>query len=177
MAMCYRVKNRTSITMTKPALFALAAICALSACSPAGDKVGDFTTDLTGNEFNVTAVRDPGIPNVVCHFATFERGFIDRVGNGKFFEDPSNSSVDCQASGPIDVVALARLPKNTEIASQGTSLLFKRIALRRIIDVPNRSIIYLSYGREIKGASAKIDMSTVSFGEAPVVAPSAPARP
>jgi CreA protein len=164
--------------MRTPTILALAALATFTAaCSPAGDKVGDFTTDLTGNEFNVTAVRDPGIPNVVCHFATFERGFIDRVGNGKFFEDPSNSSVDCQASGPIDVAALARLPKNTEIASQGTSLLFKRIALRRIIDVPNRSIIYLSYGREIKGASAKIDMSTVSFGEAPVVAPSAPARP
>jgi CreA protein len=146
--------------MRARSLLALAGLATLAAaCSPAGDKVGDFTTDLTGNEFNVTA---------------FERGFIDRVGNGKFFEDPSNSSVDCQASGPIDVAALARLPKNTEIASQGTSLLFKRIALRRIIDVPNRSIIYLSYGREIKGASAKIDMSTVSFGEA---APTAPARP
>jgi CreA protein len=146
----------------------------VAACSPAGDKVGDFSNDWTGNEFNVTAVRDPGIPNVVCHFATFERGFLDRIGKGNFFEDPSNSSVDCQASGPIDVAALARLPKNAEIASQGTSLLFKRIALRRIIDIPNRSIIYLSYGREIKGASSKIDMSTVSFGEA---APNAPARP
>jgi CreA protein len=163
--------------MIQRTLIALSAIAFLTACSPAGDKVGDFTTDLTGNEFNVTTVRDPAIPNVVCHFATFERGFIDRVGNGKFFEDPSNSSVDCQASGPIDVAALARLPKNTEIASQGTSLLFKRIALRRIIDVPNRSIIYLSYGREIKGASAKIDMSTVGFGDVPVAAPTAPARP
>lgn len=137
------------------------------ACSPAGDKVGDFSNDWTGNEFNVTAVRDPAIANVVCHFATFERGFLDRVGNGKFFEDPSNSSVDCHASGPIDEAALARLPKNTEIASQGTSLLFKRLALRRIIDVPNRSIIYLSYGRELKGASSKIDMSVVPFGDAP----------
>jgi CreA protein len=137
-----------------------------AACSPAGDKVGDFSNDWTGNEFNVTAVRDPAITNVVCHFATFERGFLDRVGNGKFFEDPSNSSVDCHASGPIDEAALARLPKNAEIASQGTSLLFKRLALRRIIDVPNRSVIYLSYGREIKGASSKIDMSVVPFGDA-----------
>jgi CreA protein len=152
--------------MTKRMLLPLAAIACLAACSPAGEKVGDFSNDWTGNEFNVTAVRDPAIPNVVCHFATFERGFLDRVGKGNFFEDPSNSSVDCHASGPIDVAALARLPKNTEIASQGTSLLFKRIALRRIIDVPNRSLIYLSYGREIKGASSKIDMSTVSFGDA-----------
>lgn len=138
-----------------------------AACSPAGDKVGDFSNDWTGNEFNVTAVRDPGIPSVVCHFSTFERGFLDRIGKGNFFEDPSNSSVDCNTNGPIDQAALARLPKNAEIASQGTSLLFKRLALRRIIDVPNRSVIYLSYGREIKGASSKIDMSVVPFGDAP----------
>jgi CreA protein len=146
-------------------LLALAALATLAAaCSPAGDKVGDFSNDWTGNEFNVTAVRDPGIPGVVCHFATFERGFLDRIGKGNFFEDPSNSAVDCHASGPINEAALASLPKNAEIASQGTSLLFKRLALRRIIDTPNRSLIYLSYGREIKGASAKIAMSVVPFG-------------
>jgi CreA protein len=142
------------------------------ACSPAGEKVGDFSNDWTGNEFNITAVRDPAIANVVCHFATFDRGFLDRMGKGNWFENPSNSAVDCHATGPLDEVALARLPKNAEIASQGASLLFKRMAVRRIIDFPNRAIVYLSYAREISGASAKVDMSVVPFGTAPTVAPS-----
>jgi CreA protein len=133
-------------------------------CSPAGEKVGDFSNDWTGNEFNVTAVRDPAIANVVCHFATFDRGFLDRIGKGNWFENPSNSAVDCHASGPIDEAALARLPKNAEIASQGASLLFKKMAVRRIIDTPNRAIVYLSYARELSGASAKVDMSVVPFG-------------
>lgn len=159
--------------MRAPTLISVVAMFLVAtSCSRPGDKVGDFSNDWTGNEFNVTAVRDPALTNVVCHFATFERGFLDRVGNGKFFEDPSNSSVDCHASGSIDETTLARLPKNAEIASQGTSLLFKRLALRRIIDVPNRSIVYLSYGREIKGASSKIDMSVVPFGT--VAAPAMP---
>jgi CreA protein len=145
----------------------------LTACSPAGEKVGDFSNDWTGNEFNITAVRDPAITNVVCHFATFDRGFLDRIGKGNWFENPSNSAVNCHATGPIDEVALASLPKNAEIASQGASLLFKRMAVRRIIDMPNRSIVYLSYGREITGASAKIDMSVVPFG-APAPIPSSP---
>jgi catabolite regulation protein CreA len=42
------------------------------------------------------------------------------------------------------------------------------MAVRRIIDMQNRSIVYLSYGREITGASAKIGMSVVPFGPAPV---------
>jgi CreA protein len=133
-------------------------------CSPAGEKVGDFSNDWTGNEFNVTVVRDPAIANVVCHFATFDRGFLDRIGKGNWFENPSNSAVDCHASGPIDEAALARLPKNAEIASQGASLLFKKMAVRRIIDTPNRAIVYLSYARELSGASAKVDMSVVPFG-------------
>lgn len=150
---------------------------AAAGCSPAGDKVGDFNNDWTGNEFNVTAVRDPAVSNVVCHFVTFDRGFIDRVGNGNWFENPSNSAVDCHASGPIDVVALAALPKNAEIAAQGTSLLLKATAVRRIIDMQNRSIVYLSYGREITGGSAKIGMSVVPFGTAPAAGAPASVMP
>jgi CreA protein len=149
--------------MSKPTLAAIVALALTSACSPAGDKVGDFNNDWTGNEFKITAVRDPAIPNVVCHFATFDRGFLDRIGKGNWFENPSNSAVDCHASGPLDEAALSRLPKNAEIASQSASLLFKATAVRRIIDIPNRSIVYLSYGREISGGSAKISMSVVPF--------------
>jgi CreA protein len=140
----------------------------LVSCSPAGEKVGDFNNDWTGNEFKVTAVRDPAIASVVCHFVTFDRGFLDRIGKGNWFENPSNSAIDCHATGPIDEAALVALPKNAEIASQGASLLFKKMAVRRIIDMPNRSVVYLSYGREITGASAKIGMSVVPFGPATI---------
>lgn len=146
--------------------FVVALVICLSACSKAGEDVGSFNNDWTGNEFQVTAVKDPAIPNVVCHFATFDRGFIDRVGKGNFFENPSNSAIDCHASGPIDEAALARVPKNAEIASQGASLLFKKMAVRRIVDLPNRSLVYLTYSRELTGSSAKIGMSVVPFGPA-----------
>lgn len=140
----------------------------LAGCSPAGEKVGDFNNDWTGNEFRVTAVADPDISSVVCHFVTFDRGFLDRIGKGNWFENPSNSAIDCHATAAIDETTLSALPKNAEIASQGASLLFKKMAVRRIIDMQNRSIVYLSYGREITGASAKIGMSVVPFGPAPL---------
>jgi CreA protein len=140
--------------------------CALlfAACGQAGEKVGSFSNDWTGNEFQITAVKDPAVPNVICHFATFDRGFLDRIGNGNWFEDPSNNAIDCHATGPIDAVALTSVPKNAEIASQGASLLFKRLAVRRIIDIPNQSLIYLSYSREVTGSSAKVAISVVPFG-------------
>jgi CreA protein len=145
---------------------AISVLVGLSACSRAGEEVGSFNNDWTGNEFQITAVKDPVVANVVCHFASFDRGFIDRVSNGNWFETPSNSAIDCHASGPIDVAALANVPKNAEIASQNASLLFKRLAVRRIVDMPNRSLVYLTYSREITGSSAKVGMSVVPFGPA-----------
>lgn len=153
------IRTRSMLTLAVVGLL-------IAGCSPAGEKVGDFSNDWTGNEFKITAVRDPAIANVVCHFATFDRGFLDRIGKGNWFENPSNSAIECNATGPINEAQLLSLPKNAEIASQGASLLFKKMAVRRIIDIPNRSIVYLSYGREITGASAKIDMSVVAFGPA-----------
>jgi CreA protein len=149
----------------------LACLVGLSACGRAGEDVGSFNNDWTGNEFQITAVKDPAIPNVICHFASFDRGFIDRISNGNWFETPSNSAIDCHATAPIDEVALARVPKNAEIASQNASLLFKRLAVRRIVDMPNRSLVYLTYSREITGSSAKVGMSVVPLGPAPVVTP------
>jgi hypothetical protein len=49
--------------------------------------------------------------------------------NGKIVKDPSNNSVDYTASRSIDKAAFARLAQNAEISLQGTSFLFKRIAL------------------------------------------------
>jgi CreA protein len=50
-----------------------------------------------------------------------------------------------------------------EIFSQRQSLFFKNVALRRIVDLENRSIVYVSHSREIVEGSAKIDISTVAL--------------
>jgi len=38
---------------------------------------------------------------VTCHLAHFDRGVIDRLANGNWFENPSNSAISCQQTGPI----------------------------------------------------------------------------
>lgn len=156
-------------------IWVLVPLILATACSQAGESVGSFNNDWTGNEFQITAVKDPAVPSVVCHFASFDRGFIDRVSSGNWFETPSNSAIDCHTTAPISEAALAGVPKNAEIASQNASLLFKRLAVRRIVDLPNRSLVYLTYSREITGSSAKVGMSVVPFGNA--VAPSVATAP
>lgn len=150
-----------------------------AACGAKDDQVGGFTNDLTGNEIKVTALRDPQLPQVLCHFGSFDRSLLDRLGKGNWFENPSNTAIDCQATGPIDATTLATLPKNAEVFSKGSSLFFKSIALRRIVDVPNQSIIYVSYSRELVAASAKLGMSVVpvTFASPPTSAPATAVTP
>ena len=133
----------------------------LSGCGSKENEVGGFANDLTGNEIKVTALRDPQLPQVICHFGSFDRSLIDRLGKGNWFENPSNTAIDCHATAPIDATTLATLPKSDEVFSKGASLFFKTIAVRRIVDVPNQSIVYVSYSRELVAASAKLGMSVV----------------
>ncbi len=155
---------------------AVGAVLALAACGPNEREVGGFSNDLLGNEIKIEALKDPAIPNVVCHMAYFERGVVDRVSKGNWFEDPSNSSVSCQRTGPIDLKGIDLGRGGDEIFSQRMSLFFKRTAVRRIVDLENRSILYVSHSREIVEGSAKMSISSVPLTEAEVAAVRAPGR-
>lgn len=138
---------------------------ALSGCSQPQNQVAGFGNDLLGNEVAIEALRDPEIPNVVCHLAYFDRSFLDRIRQGNWFENPSNSAVSCQRTGPIDLAGVDTSPKGDEIFSQQASLLFKRLAVRRVVDLGNRTILYVAHSRELIEGSAKIAMSSVALTE------------
>jgi CreA protein len=141
----------------------VAAACFLLAACGGSDegKVGEFSNDLLGNEIMVEALPDPAIPSVVCHMAYFDRSVIDRLRQGNWFENPSNSSVSCQRIGPINLTGVTLVRSGEEIFNQRQSLFFKNNAIRRIIDLEHRTILYVSHSREIVEGSAKMDISTV----------------
>jgi CreA protein len=163
----------------KPAhLLAICALAALlSACGgPSDKKVGGFSNDLLGNEIAIEALRDPALPNVVCHMAYFNRSFLDRVRQGNWFENPSNSAVSCQRIVPLDLSGIRSGRAGEEIFNQRQSLFFKNVAVRRILDLENRSLVYVSHSREIVEGSAKIDMSTIALTDSEVAAARGAAR-
>jgi CreA protein len=140
---------------------ACALLLALAACGPKKDEVGEFSNDLLGNEIMVEAVADPKIPNVVCHMAYFDRSMLDRMRQGNWFENPSNSSVSCQRIGPIELAGVPLQRSGEEIFNQRQSLFFKNTAVRRIVDLDHRSLLYVSHSREIIEGSAKVSISSV----------------
>jgi CreA protein len=148
----------------------LAAAFLVAACGDRPGAVGEFSNDFLGNEIMIEAVRDPDIANVVCHVAYFDRSALDRLRQGDWFENPSNSAVSCQRIGPLELADVEAGRAGEEIFSQRQSLFFKNVAVRRILDLENRSLVYVSHSREIVEGSAKIDMSTIALTEAEVAA-------
>ncbi len=136
---------------------------ALAACGEREGSVGEFSNDLLGNEIMIEALPDPDLPGIVCHVAYFDRSFLDRMRQGNWFENPSNSAVSCQRIGPINLAGIDNSRSGEEVFNQRQSLFFKNVAVRRIVDAENRSILYVSHSRELVEGSAKLDISTIAL--------------
>ena len=152
------------MTARRPIAAAVAAFALLAAAMAAvADEVGSFTNDWVGNGIVVEAIADPKVDGVTCHMSRFERGFIDRVTKGNWFEDPSNASISCQQTGPIVIRDIDKSRSGEEVFSQRLSLVFKSLGVRRIYDEANQTLVYVVYSRQITEGSAKMDISTVAL--------------
>ncbi len=157
-------------------LATLAAILAIASCGRGENEVGEFKNDFVGNEIKIEALSDPKVEGVTCHLSHFDRGFWDRVAKGNWFEDPSNASIACRQTGPIKIGDIDMGKDGEEVFSQRISLIFKSMAVRRIYDETNQTLIYVAYSRRPIEGSAKMSISTISlYGQEtplPVVEPS-----
>lgn len=141
--------------------WATAAVLAASTTAVVADEIGSIGTDWTGNDIKIEAVRDPEVQGVTCHLSYFDRGLIDRLWQGNWFNDPSNSSIACRQTAPIVVGKIDFSADGEEVYSQRQSLLIKYLAVRRIYDKENDTLVYVAYSRQVKEGSAKMAISTV----------------
>lgn len=150
-----------------PLLAALALM--LAACGDSDSEVGAVSNDWTGNEVKIQALADPKVDGVTCHMSHFDRSFLDRIGNGNWFENPSNASIACRQTGPLHIHEIDLDRNGEEVFSQRQSLVFKSLAVRRIYDAGSNTLIYLVYSREVSEGSAKMAISTVALYDQDVV--------
>ncbi|KIN63381.1 putative CreA protein [Sulfitobacter noctilucicola] len=135
--------------------------CFLTPSFAVSDTVGNVDVDWLGNDIVIEAVQDPEVEGVTCHLAYFERGLIDRLQKGNWFEDPSNSSISCRQTGPISVGDIDRSDEGENVFSERRSIIFKTLRVKRIFDEANNTLIYISHARDVQNGSAKMSMSTV----------------
>ena len=136
-------------------------------------EVGRVGVDWVGNDIIIEALPDPEVEGVTCHVAYFERSLIDRLSQGNWFEDPSNSSIACRQTGPIELGDIAKGPEGEEIFSERQSIIFKSLRVTRIFDEENQVLIYLAHANELTEGSAKMSISTVPLWNAQAAPPTA----
>ena len=139
---------------------ALAALLLLAA-PLAAEEVGRVGVDWVGNDIIVEALEDPGVAGVTCHVTYFERSLLDRVSQGNWFEDPSNSSIACRQTGPLTIGDIARGEEGEEIFSERQSIILKSLRVTRIYDEEHQVLVYLTHASELSEGSAKMSVSTV----------------
>lgn len=146
----------------------LPCLMALILAAPAAlaEEVGSVGVDWIGNDIIIEALEDPEVTGVTCHLAYFERSTIDRLVQGNWFEDPSNSSIACRQTGPVTVGDIDKGPEGEEIFSERQSLLLKSLSVTRIYDAAHDTLIYVAHAREVTEGSAKMSISTVPLWNA-----------
>ncbi|PPJ46146.1 CREA protein [Rhizobium sp. KAs_5_22] len=148
----------------------LSATVALSALATpaAAEVVGEVGVDWVGNDIIVEAVTDPKIKGITCHVTYFDRSIIDRLSKGNWFEDPSNNSIACRQTGPIEIGDIDLSKEGEEVFREGMSLIWKQLVVNRIYDKANDTLIYLIHSRQVVDGSAKMAISTVPLFGQPV---------
>ena len=147
------------------ARFAAATAFALGLAGAAGaavaQEVGKVGVDWIGNDIVVEAIKDPKVEGVTCHVSYFDRSVVDRLKKGNWFEDPSDSAISCNQTGPITIHDIDMSEEGEEVFKQGISLIWKKQVVNRIYDKANDTLIYLSHSRQVQDGSAKMALSTV----------------
>lgn len=139
----------------------LIAALLLTASPAMAQQVGKVGVDWVGNDIVVEAIRDPKVEGVTCHLAYFSRSMIDRLSQGNWFEDPSNSAIECSQTGPITLGDISKSQDGEDVFSESRSLIFKSLRVKRIYDEQNQVLIYLAHANELSEGSAKMSISTV----------------
>ena len=150
--------------MHRKAIATLGSAAILAAClftSASAEQVGEVGVDWVGNDIIIEAVQDPKVKGVTCHIAYFERGLIDRLSKGNWFEDPSNASIACRQTGPITIGDIDRGEDGEDVFRTSRSIILKSLRVRRIFDETNQTLIYLAHAAELTDGSAKLSISTV----------------
>ncbi|MGC9402172.1 CreA family protein [Vibrio genomosp. F10 str. 9ZC157] len=121
------------------------------------NEVGDVSLGIfTLKDIKISNLDDDKIPGVTCHIASVEANLS--------LSDPSDSSISCRQTGDITPEMLAMIDKSKSgevVFKQSKSIFFKTMKVRRIFDVENQTLLYLSYTTKETEGSFKHSLSTV----------------
>lgn len=128
------------------------------------NQVGNVSLGvLTSKDIKIEKMVDPKIPGVTCYIAHVKGNFD--------FVDPSNSSISCRQTGPINIEHMREinLSDGGEIVfKKSKSIFLKAMKIRRIFDKKSKTLMYLSYSTTEIAGNYEHSLSTVPLYGNPV---------
>lgn len=112
------------------------------------------------HKIEVQAFPDPLVQGVTCFVSYSKKGGI--TGALGLATDNSEHSIACRKTGKITVTA-SQLPPKDEVFNQSRSILFKKMRVVRMADVPTNTLIYVVYSDKLIDGSPKNSITAVSI--------------
>ncbi len=136
-------------------------LAAASVGSASAETIGDVSTTfklLSPNDKVVVDVfDDPGVGGVACYLSHAKTGgYKGALG---LAEDTADAAVACRQVGPISFKD--KLPKQQEVFSERSSILFKRVRVVRMVDAKRNALVYLVYSDKLVDGSPKNSVTAV----------------
>ncbi len=105
----------------------------------------------------VEVFDDPKVAGVACYLSRAKTGGIG--GALGLAEDKAEASIACRQVGAITINGA--LPRQEEVFSEKTSILFKRQRVVRMVDSKRNALIYLTYSDRLIDGSPKNSVTAV----------------
>lgn len=141
------------------------AFLVLTTLSARAETIGDVDTafKLIGpnHKIVVEVFDDPRVQGVACYLSRAKTGGVS--GALGLAEDKSEASVACRQVGEIKF--LSPLPKQEEVFTEKSSILFKHLRVVRMADAKRNALVYLVYSDRLVDGSPKNSITAVPVPE------------
>ncbi|MFX1682103.1 CreA family protein [Mitsuaria sp. CC2] len=133
------------------------------------EEIGEVSTVFKfvgpNHKIVVDAYDDPAVNGVTCYVSRAKTGGIK--GGLGLAEDKSEASIACRAVGTISFPK--PLPKQEEVFSERSSLVFKRLRVVRMVDAKRNTLVYLTYSDRVIEGSPQNSVTAVPVDRATVI--------
>ena len=113
----------------------------------------------------VEAYEDPRVKGVTCYVSRAKTGGIK--GALGVAEDKADASIACRQTGPLSFAS--PLAKQEEVFSERQSILFKKLRIVRMIDVPRNTLVYMTYSDRLIEGSPNNSVTAVAVDRAQAI--------
>ena len=110
----------------------------------------------------VDAYDDPKVGGITCYVSRAKTGgYKGALG---LAEDKSEASIACRQTGPITFIK--PLEAQEDVMTERISLVFKKLRVVRMVDVPRNTLVYLTYSDRLIEGSPQNSVTAVPVDRA-----------